>query len=50
MVGVYELLKAEAGVLVGVPTGCCHCTGGGYTIVIERGAGMGGGSSDQFFT
>ena len=35
---------------VGVLTGCCHCTGGGYAIVMERGAGTDSGCSGQFLT
>lgn len=30
--------------------GCCHCTGGGYIIAIERPPGTGNASSDQLFT
>ena len=29
--------------------GCCHWTGGGYTMAIERPPAIGGGRSDQFF-
>ena len=48
MVGVWCVEKGGATEDVGVLTGCCHCTGGGYTIAMERLPGAGNGRSDQF--
>ena len=46
-VGVWWIEKGGAAEDVGVLTGCCHCTGGGYTMAMERLPGTGKGSSDQ---
>lgn len=48
-VGVWCVAKGGAAEDAGVLTGCCHWTGGGYTIAMERLPGTGNGSSDQFF-
>lgn len=46
-VGVWCVEKGGAAEEVGVLTGCCHWTGGGYTMAMERLPGTGKGSSDQ---